>query len=317
MTEELRMRTDVLGIATFSVFIALGAGCGSDGNVTGGAVDGGSGGPSSDANILECEPPDFMVMLDRTGSMSQRPNGTLPPNTAAGANETKWSIAVESLESLAVSRDSSLRMGLILFPTDPDGDGGTDCSNLATWLAEYLPPESNDPVCLPAELLVSPTLGAANEIDNAIDRDTTGLCTYTPIGAGFTAARDGLAAIAQPRRDQYALLITDGADTCDYRDTYDTKSLASADALRGDLVKTFVVGFDGSGTGVDEEHLNHLACAGGTAIGFASNCELQGNVYRAVANPSPSRLFLLAEDALTLAQALEGVTADVCCGCVD
>lgn len=313
------MKDDVLSVATCSVFLALVAGCGSDAaGIPEGSVDGGASDASlGDGSVIECEPPDFMVMLDRTGSMSQRPDGTMPPNTAAGANETKWSIAVESLETLAVSREMTLRLGLILFPTDPDGDGGTDCSNLDTWLAEYLPPESNDPVCLPAELLVSPTLGAAGEIDDAIDRDLTGLCTYTPIGAGFTAAKDGLAAIAQPRRDQFALLITDGADTCDQRAGYDTKSLASADALRADFVKTFVVGFDGSGSGVDEQHLNHLACAGGTAKSFDENCELEGSVYRAVLNPSPARLFLLAEDALTLAQALESVTADVCCGCVD
>jgi len=82
-------------------------------------------------------------------------------------------------------------------------------------------------------------------------------------------------------------------------------------------VKTFVVGFDGSGSGVDEAHLNDLACAGGTAPNFDNNCVMQGSVYRAVASPSPSRLFLLAEDALSLGQALESVTADVCCGCVD
>ena len=312
----------VLTIASFSLVAAVAAaGCGADGaGVLGSQADAGAvvdAGPATDAFELECEPPDFMVMLDRTGSMSQRPDGTMPPNTASGADQTKWAIAVSSIESLAASREMSLRLGLILFPTDPDGDGGTDCSNLDTWLTQYLPPESNDPVCLPAEMLVSPTLGAAVEIDNAIDRDLTGLCTYTPIGAGFTAAKEGLAAIAEARRDQYALLITDGADTCDHRDGYDTKSLAAADALRADFVKTFVVGFDGSGVGVDQPHLNHLACAGGTAPNFASNCVLEGSVYRAVASPNPSRLFLLAEDALTLAQALESVTADVCCGCVD
>lgn len=316
------MKLQLLGVTTISVFASLGAGCGADSSgVPGGFVDGGGvvldAGPTSDAFVIGCEPPDFMVLLDRTGSMSQRPDGTLPPNTDIGASETKWSIAVSSIETLAASRDDSLRLGLILFPTDPDGDGGTDCSNLGTWLTEYLPPESNDPVCLPAEMLVSPTLGAYVEIDNAIDRDLTGLCTYTPIGAGFVAAKEGLAAIQAPRREQYTLLITDGADTCDYRDAYDTKSLAAADALRDDYVETFVVGFDGSGDGVDETHLNHLACAGGTAPNFATNCELLDGHYRAVAAPNPERLFFLAEDAITLGQALESVTADVCCGCVD
>lgn len=296
--------------------------CGPDastGGIPSASVDGGApdAGPQPDAFVLECEPPDFMVILDRTGSMSQRPDGSMPMSGVMGAaDETKWGIAVDSVESLAASREMSLRLGLVLFPLDPDGDNGTDCSNLDTWLTEYLPPESNDPVCLPAELLVSPVLGAAGEIDGAIDRDTTGLCSYTPIGAGFTSAREGLAAIREPARDQYVLLITDGADTCDHRDGYTTKSLAAADALRDDGVRIFVVGFDGSGSGVDAAHLNDLACAGGTAPDPASNCELVDGVYRAVAEPS-SRLFLLAEDAASLGQALESTTSDVCCGCVD
>jgi hypothetical protein len=273
-------------------------------------------GPQTDAFVLECEPPDFMVLLDRTGSMSQRPDGTMPPASPTGADQSKWGIAVNSLETLAASREMSLRLGLVLFPLDPDGDQGTDCSNLDTWLTQYLPPESNDPVCLPAELLVSPVLGAASEIDNAIDRDLTGLCSYTPIGAGFTSAQEGLAAIREPIRDQYVLLITDGADTCDFRETYPTKSLAAADALRADGVKIFVVGFDGTGDGVDVAQLNNLACAGGSAPNPDTNCVVSNGVSRAVA-PYGTRLFLLADDALTLGQALESATAQVCCGCVD
>ena len=279
-----------------------------------GAVD---AGPQADGFVLGCEPPDFMVLLDRTGSMSQRPDGTMPPNSTTGADQSKWGIAVRSLETLAASREMSLRLGLVLFPLDPDGDQGTDCSNLDTWLTQYLPPESNDPVCLPAEMLVSPVLGAASEIDSVIERDLTGLCTYTPIGAGLTTAKEGLAAVAEPIRDQYALLITDGADTCDYRDTYSTKSLPAADALRADGVKIFVVGFDGTGGGVDVAQLNNLACAGGTAPDFDANCVLTNGVYRAAAPNPPTRLFLLADDSISLGQALESATAEVCCGCVD
>lgn len=296
--------------------LALGA-CGSDlGGGVPGKVDAGA---SPDAEIVPdanddtgCLPPDFMVLLDRTGSMSKRPDGqsTLVPD------ETKWAMAVSTLESLTASREDSMRFGLTLFPRDPEGVGG-DCSNLDTWLAEYLPPESNDPVCLPAEIVVAPSLGAASAIDTAIDRDTTGLCSYTPIGAGFVAAKDGLAAVKEATREQYSLLITDGADTCDSRDTYTTKSLVAADELRASGVKIFVVGFDGTGGGIDEPHLNHLACAGGTAPDFASNCVAAGANFRAIDSPSPARLFLLADDGVALGQRLEEVTAEVCCGCIE
>lgn len=293
--------------------------CGGDiGDAVPGVVDAGSS--TTDGGVqtpVGCEPPDLMLILDRTGSMVQRPDGSLPPNSAAGAEQTKWYTAVTTIEALAEDLDSHVRFGLTLFPQDPDGAGGYDCSNLDTWLREWLPPESNDPSCQPAELMVSPAVGTSPDIASAIEVDGTGLCSTTPIGGGLAVARDELTRVADGRREQHALLITDGDDNCDGRDGYATDSLALADQLAANVVQLHVVGFDGSGEGIDEAHLNDLACAGGTAPSFAQNCELAGGGYRAVADPSPSRLFLLADDSQSLDDTLRAIGSEICCGCVD
>lgn len=277
-----------------------------------------AGPPAADASPVEaCTPPQLMIVLDRSGSFARRPDGTLPPNSAAGKAQTRWHIAVNAVESVAAELETKVQFGLALFPNDPDGAGGYDCSNLDTWLEEYLPPESNDLSCQPGEVLVTPAYRNGDAIADAIDRDTTGLCSYTPIGAGLAAAQAELAGMVADDIDQYAVLITDGADTCDGDDGYDTDSLATADAMAAAGVKTFVVGFDGTGEDLDPVHLNDLACAGGTAIGFATNCVDAGGGFRAVDAPDPARLYVLATEGESLEGAIAGIGETICCDCVD
>lgn len=289
---------------------------GPDGAPGGAAVD--AGGPAGDASTAEaCTPPQLMIVLDRSGSFARRPNGELPPNTASGKAETRWHIAVNAVEAVSTALETKVQFGLALFPSDPDGAGGHDCSNLDTWLEEYLPPESNDLACQPGELLVSPAGRNGDAIAEAIDRDTTGLCSYTPIGAGLAVAQAELATMVTDDIEQYAMLITDGADTCDGDDGYTTDSLATADAMTAAGIDTFVVGFSGTGTDLDPAHLNDLACAGGTAVGFATNCQDAGPGFRAVAAPDPALLYVLATEAESLEDAIAGIGETVCCDCVD
>jgi hypothetical protein len=256
-------------------------------------------------------------VLDRSGSFARRPDGSLPPHSAAGAAETRWSIAVHTIHAMTAALDQTIRFGLTLFPLDPEGADGHDCSNLDTWLRQYLPPETRHPICQPAELLVSPTENSAELIAGAITVSGTGLCNWTPIGAGLAAAFDELTAIRDGQRDQFALLITDGRDNCDFRDGYTTTSLPTADQMKAAGIRTFVVGFDGSGEDLDPDHLNDLACAGGTAPDFARNCQLVNGGYRAVASPSPARLYHLATEAESLRSSLAGIGDQVGCRPVD
>src|SRR5262245_47110075 len=69
----------------------------------------------SDA-VSTCEAPDVLVLLDRTASMAERPDGTLPADTAAGHTESKWFIAIQAVEALSRELESSVRFGLALFP---------------------------------------------------------------------------------------------------------------------------------------------------------------------------------------------------------
>ncbi len=273
--------------------------------------------PQADAApaVIDCdEPPQLMIVLDRSGSFARRPDGTLPPNTADGKKQTRWQIAITAIDTTAAALGNEIQFGLALFPFDPDGAGGHDCSNLGTWLKQYLPPESNDLACQHGEVKVSPAAMNAAAIDQAIDRDNTGLCSFTPIGAGLAAAKDELTSIADPEIEQYAILITDGADTCDGDAGYTTDSLATADAMAAAGIDLYVVGFDGSGEDLEPAHLNDLACAGHTAPDFATNCHEAGGGFRAVAAPSPGRLYYLATELGSLQASLMAISADVCDG---
>lgn len=312
MTHSLLAAGGVLGVF----------GCGGDIGAGSGSPDGAvdvrtDAGVAADAAQEVCVAADLLIVLDRTGSMSQRPDGSMPPNTSQGVTETKWYGAVTALEIITAQFEERIRFGLALFPHDPDGQGGYDCSNLGTWLNHYLPPETDTPQCQAAEMSVSPALGTASAIGDAISIMDTGLCLYTPIGSGLSVARAELAAIAEPGRDQYATLVTDGHDNCDGVAGYTTDSLSSADGLAADGVVLHVIGFDGSGEGINVAHLNDLACAGMSAPDHASNCVDTGTGYRAVASPVPDRLFLLAEDGTGLVDTITQVVEVACCDCVD
>lgn len=263
---------------------------------------------------IECTspPPQLMIVLDRSGSFARRPDGTLPPNTEEGKTETRWHMMIETITTVTTALQSEVQFGLTLFPYDPNGADGLNCSNLDTWLASYLPPESNDLSCQPGEVLVSPSAMNADTMHAVLDRDTTGLCSFTPIGAGLAAAHADLDAIARPEFQQAAILITDGADTCDGKAGYNTNSLESADAMAEAGINVYVLGFSGSGTDFDAKHLNNLACAGHTAPGFDTNCVLVNGGYRAVADPSPERLYNVASEINSLTATLLDIAEDAC-----
>jgi von Willebrand factor type A domain len=275
--------------------------------------------PEADAAPHEstCRPPHLMIVLDRSGSFARRPNGTVPPNTADGKKETRWHIALTGIKAVAADLEDGLQFGLALFPSDPEGAGGEDCSNLDTWLVDYLPPETTDGKCNPGEVKVAPALMNADVLDTAITLNNTGLCSWTPIGAGLTAAKGQLDAIHDDEYEQYALLITDGRDNCDGEAGYSTGSMAAADAMQEAGIDLYVVGFDGTGEDLDPAHLNNLACAGHTAVDFASNCVEGPNGFRAVASPSPARLYYLATELGSLQAALAAIGEDLSCDIVD
>jgi hypothetical protein len=266
------------------------------------------GGPAADGvtpDAGSCEPPDLLVVLDRTESMVRKPDGTNPPNTAAGHAESKWYLAITAIEALTSQLQATIRFGLELFPRNP----GNGCVTLADKLARTA--SANNTPCQEGEILVSPDLNTGGTIAVTLDPETTRLCGSTPIGLALKSAQVTLAPLRDPIREQYVLLITDGKDTCD-----GGLSLEKAQALAAAGVKVFVVGFDGvSGVGIDSGRLNHLACAGRTAAGFPGTCTVDGSGdYRAL-DPAGAPLYLVAQDGAGLTAALEAVAGAICCGC--
>ena len=282
--------------------LALGA-CGAN---TGGTVDAGTGGIDAAASdAAPCEAPDMLVLLDRTMSMHKRPDGSKPPDTPAGHMESKWYIAVTALEALTAELGNNVRFGLTLFPRDPGGDVCITLSDRINGMT------ATNPSCEAGETVVGPGPGTATAIAGALDPETSLLCQSTPIGAGLGTAATTLDAIQSSGRDQYVLFIGDGQDNCE-----PPLVIENTQALAADGVKTFVVAFDGSG-GIDSRLLNDMACAGRTATGFPAPCTADTNGdYLATDRDGPA-LFLIAEDAASLAAQLEVAAGQVCCGCIE
>ncbi len=260
-------------------------------------------GSTGDGEVASCDPPDVLVLLDRTASMAERPNGTMPANTPAGHAEAKWSIAIQAVEALSQKLETTVRFGLALFPRAPSGSA---CVTLAERLAGD---RASNPQCQAGEVVVEPAMSAATAIGSTLDPETTRLCTSTPIGAGLATAQTALASTRDLTRPQYVLFVGDGADTCNAE-----LALANTDALARDGVKTFVVAFDGgSPAGVDRALLNDMACAGQTAT---TGCIVDAAGNARAADRSGPDLFLIASDAAGLTTALQQIASSVCCGCI-
>jgi hypothetical protein len=295
--------------------VVLVGACGDDGA----AIDAGNGngdggattdsGPTIDAgprpDAENCQPPDMLIVLDRTMSMHRRPDGSVPADTMAGHMESKWYLAITALEEVTSNLDATIRFGLEMFPLDPGMD---QCVTLSQRIQGTT---ASNTGCQEGAVDVSPDLNTATAIDNAMDPETTRLCTSTPIGAGLGTAISELSLIADPIRDQYAILLTDGQDTCD-----EDLSLYNAQMLGAAGVGLYVIGFDGSGNGVDHGHLNDLACAGRTAPDPATNCMTDGMGGFIATDRSGPTLYLLADTASVLTEQLEDVAGDVCCNCI-
>jgi hypothetical protein len=287
-----------------------------------------SDGTPPDPDVCTATPNDLMIVLDRTGSMALRPDG----EETTRAVETKWYAVVNTIYDVVDSYEQQVNFGVTLFPEDPDDDGGVDCSNLETWLAQYEPPETTDDdveggKCMPAEVVVPTGRTTRAMVEDVVSVLDTGLCSYTPIGNGLSAAMDAYTtkgaattpAATAPTRS--VLLITDGADNCGPvvggTLTTDPGALLAADDLAAEGIRTYVLGFDGAvGTidaKLDPQHLNDLACAGGTAPDPDRNCRAVDTGLRAVADPDPAMLYLRADDQASLTSLMMQIAEDVSC----
>jgi hypothetical protein len=284
-----------------------GSSSGTSGSGSGSFGDGGGGDGGS------CTPPDMLIVLDHTDSMSAEPNGGRPPNTMAGHMLSKWYLATQAVKAVvAPPMDQKVAYGLEPFPLDPqvitDAGGKGKCETLTNLLAGT---PSTNTSCQQGEVLVAPATGTGATIAGILDPETMRLCVSTPIALALGTAQTELASIAKTGVGQYVLLVTDGGETCKGSVVGVTQQLAAAG------IKTFVVGFgsaDAGAAGVNSKLLDNVACAGETATNFPSPCTKGANGYTATSTSGPP-LFYLAEDGASLQAALQKITSSICCGC--
>ena len=295
---------------------------GGDATVEGGAGSDGAGDDGTVGNLGDgavpdgaagCTPPDVLIVLDHTDSMSATPGGTKPPNTPAGQALTKWVLATQAVKTVvAPPLDQKVAYGLELFPLDPltvdAGPGNGMCRTLSQLLGGTA---STNTSCQAAEVLVPPAIGTGATITGILDPLTLRLCVSTPIALALGTAQSELQSIAQAGVGQYVLLVTDGGETCKGDVVGAAQKLATAG------VKTFVVGFgaaDAGSGGVNKALLDQVACAGMTATGFPTPCTKTAAGYTATVTTG-APIFYLAEDGASLQTALQSITSSVCCGC--
>lgn len=259
-----------------------------------------------------CTAPDMLIALDRTLTMHFDPTG-LNPTDAPEYKSSKWYQAVTAIKSLAVPPlDSTIRFGLELWPKEEPG-----CITLTQRVTDSTP--ATNPSCETGEVLVTPQLAAGAKLGVFLDPAKTKICVSTPTGQALILGADTLTAMKEAGRDQYLVLVTDGADWDASCPTPNPLDVTTANAAKG--IKTFVVGFSATAdlgpSGVGTAFLNDMACAGGTALDAAKNCKSDGKGGRvAVDAKGGPVLFLQANDGAALAAGLTKAAKQICCDCV-
>lgn len=231
---------------------------------------------SVDIPVLQ---PEVVLVVDRSGSMSDNPLG----------EGTRWEALHGVISEVVSGQDATTQFGLSMFPA---GDAG------ATWVEGACNP--------PTALDVSVGVGNASAILGAMppaDAETMG---GTPAAAAVELAADHLRTRGgeQPK---LMVLVTDGAANCavDAPDwqlalDYDEQLQAAVADAQLDGINTYVVGIQISGE-LDEqsgvvpaEQLDEVAQLGGAA--------LEGE-----------HAFYSVEDQAMLSEALRSITAEISC----
>jgi hypothetical protein len=195
-------------------------------------VDASCGSQSQDIAVENLgDPPDLLIVMDRSGSMTG-PIPSFPPNFTP-----KWNIMRDAVNAVVGQRQNNIRFGLAEFPTDDD------CA-----------------VAPSAAVRVPIDLGQAPEVAQYfMTRSPNG---NTPAAAGLQAALAHYNTLPVNPAGRYVLFATDGEPNCAAdAATASAETVAAVNALRTAGIRTFVLGFGGGfATGTV---LNDAATAGG------------------------------------------------------
>ena len=221
----------------------LGDGDGSGDGDGDGSGDGSGDGDTACEQVSAVEftpgdPPDVLLVVDRSGSMEDD----------LETGDEKWPVMTDALAAVVNTYEQSVKFGLMMFPTDDECGAGNVSAGVAMQNA-----------------------GSINaQLDN------TGPGGGTPTHTTMTAARSYYAGQAANPAGRYVLLATDGEPNCeDPNDPENdnptvTQSIAAIQALTGDGIPTFVLGFGGQVNNYPAT-LQSMATAGGTGDYFAAN----------------------------------------------
>lgn len=200
------------------------------------------GGCGAEETVAEAVPPNLLIVLDRSCSMTAEVGGV-----------PKWTIAVQALNTLTTTYAGKIRFGLTLFP-DLEGMGVVEECQQGT-----IP----IPVAPATEMSIQTLLNAALMATDMNYPD--GPCVTNIDTAMLQATTE--AAFADVTRDSYALLLTDGkqSNSCDQFGGDSATTQIITDLLAMQQVPTFVVGF---GDEIDPVQMDIFAEAGGVpAVG--------------------------------------------------
>ncbi len=249
-------------------------------------------------------PPNMMIVLDRSGSMddcilsTQDPGSCSPGdaydcpgrNSAADGQKTRWESALYAIDSVLSTQGEAINFGLMVYPA----------------------------ASAPAETCSSAALRVALR-PNAHDEIMTSLCGLqsfvgaTPTGPALQGVADNLPSLglAATDRDNYVLLLTDGAPNClcsgsvsgcDASDR--VNDAVSAMRAASPSVKTFVVGFASGASAIST--LNCNAVRGGT-----QQCAETIDSTSCASYTGSPRCFYEADDPNALASAFEAIAGQV------
>ncbi len=303
------------GVVTVGVSASASASGSATGMPTGGSdgatqtPDGSAEGPFFDVGSMtstsgpgeDCVPSDVLVVLDRSQSMHRTPAGDTPPNDMAGYMSSRWWIALEALDALWLQYDGGIALGLEMFPAP-----AAQCVTLAERIGGM---GAGNNGCGSSELVFEPALSTMGQLEAALDPLTTVLCNETPIAAAIRDAEPVLQALAGPDHDQYAVLLTDGGESCDGDFTTRVQQLVANTGAR-----VYVVAFGDTALTNAHNGLNRMACAGQTAVGFPAPCVDDGMGNYDAADPGGPALYIPAEDAMALSDAFAEIGGALCCG---
>ena len=186
--------------------------------------------------VADAVAPNLLIDLDRSCSMTAKVKGT---------TKTKWQIAVDAMKKVMTTNKGKIRFGLTLFPDTVK----PHCTQLHFAV----------PVAAGNEAKIAALLTAA-----LVKKDPNypdGPCV-TNIDTAMKQAADHKP-LADATRDNFVVLITDGAQYGCSAAKSNKGTLAIITALALKKVPTFVVGF---GSGVNVTWLNAFAIAGGKAV---------------------------------------------------